>query len=108
MNTAPTNADKLKEFKAKFTKEFIISVFTSVAKAIQFYEMQLQGIKNDQKEALRAFSKDKVFSPVILLMITQNERLKHLQSTFQFQILEQLKADAEFLQMQIDHLKTIK
>ncbi len=108
MNTANTNADKLKEFKAKFTKELIVSVFTTTSKAIGFYEYELSLAKIRQKETDKAFLKENVFVRNTDAMFKNYPRIHDLKTLFEISVREVVKNETELLQLQIDHLKTIK
>lgn len=108
MNTAPTNADKLKEFKAKFTKELIYNVFGNTTKAIQYYEYETTLAKIRQKETDKAFLKSNVFVKSTDAMFKNYPRIQDLQTLFESEVRGVVKNEIELLQAQIDHLKTIK
>ncbi len=108
MEKDQTNAEKLKEFKAKFTKELITSVFVTTTKAIEIYEWQLQLAKIRQKEIDKTFSKDKVFVNTTAAMFKNYPRIADLQALFEMEVRNVAKNEIELTQAQIEHLKTIK
>lgn len=108
MNSAQAQAEKLKEFKTKYTKENIQTFFGSTQKAIAFFEMEYSTLKQQQKEYSKKMAKGVLLDSALKTLEVTNAGMKKVIDVFFSSVTAEFNDQAQLLEAQIEFLKSSK